>query len=67
MLREDVQAYKRFRECTECLGKISPLGEPEGNIFTVEMDESDFNKVCSKLDSLREFRQAVQQALDCWG
>jgi len=64
MLKENIRAYRRFRECTECLGIISPLGEPEGNIYTVEINESDFDKVCSELNSLRDFREAVRKALD---
>lgn len=67
MLREGICAYRRFRECRECLRKSSPPGKPDGNIYTVEMDESDFNKVCKELDSLCKFRDAVQQALDVMG
>jgi len=64
MLRGDIPAYERSRECQECAEIISPGGEPEGYTHTVEMDTSHFDNLCKELDSLRKFKGVVKQALD---
>ncbi len=59
MLR-NIWVYRRYRKCENCLN----IGDRGEEMKTVEMDESDFDKVCSELDLLRDFREAVLKALD---
>jgi ribosomal protein L44E len=53
-LREGIRAYQRCRGCSCCYGDTR----------TVEIVQSDFEKVCKELNSLRKFSEAIQQALD---
>lgn len=61
-VREGIWAYTRYHECEDCEIPREWL-EREMTVCTIQLEKSAFDNVCDELDSLREFKNAVEQAL----